>query len=74
MSEFNAEHDARVQSIFKDAETRLYGQVTVAELRAVLALYPDDMLVNTEGCDCSGACDGVLEHAGELLLTRGHRR
>jgi hypothetical protein len=69
----SVEREAKEEVILRAAEFRPYGQVTVAELRALLALYPDDMPVNTEGCDCYGACDGVLENEGVLLLTRGHR-
>ena len=46
-------------------------QITVGQLKALLSEYPDDMLVQTEGCDCNGPCNGVDSYAGELLLTRG---
>lgn len=46
-------------------------QITVGQLRELLAEYPDDMLVQTEGCDCIGPCSGMYETGGQLLLTRG---
>jgi hypothetical protein len=33
--------------------------LTVGELRLLLAGFPDDMPVMTEGCDCSGWAGGV---------------
>ncbi len=79
---FEAEQDllraARLLSFPKDPKLETVvpspaqDQITVGQLKAMLAEYPDDMLVQTEGCDCYGPCDGVdLLGGGELLLTRG---
>jgi hypothetical protein len=39
--------------------------MTVAELRAALAAFPDDMVVMAEGCDCTGTPTCVRELATE---------
>lgn len=49
-------------------------QLKLGELRRALAAIParyDDVLVETEGCDCVGPCSGFeLDETG-LLFNRG---
>lgn len=40
-------------------------QLTVGQLRKLIADLPDDMPVYTEGCDCVGPSDGVLVEADD---------
>lgn len=51
-------------------------QITVGELIAFLQRYPLDAVVNTEGCDCVGACNGVYSYKSnnEVTISRweGH--
>ncbi len=43
--------------------------MTVAELIAALTEMPQDLTVNTEGCDCWGDVASVrIEDAGECVL------
>ncbi len=39
--------------------------LTVGELKDMLANVPDDYLVHSEGCDCTGEAQGILVSAGE---------
>jgi hypothetical protein len=45
--------------------------MTVAEVIEKLRLMPQDALVYHEGCDCTGAADGVyLDDDGTVMITR----
>lgn len=58
---------------FKTAmKTTADEQITVGQLKSLLAEYLDDMLVQTEGCDCYGPCSGadLICSGTELLITR----
>jgi hypothetical protein len=53
------------------ADDEKEGVLTVGELRKLLANYPDETLVESEGCDCDGAAGGVrLKSEGCILITR----
>ena len=45
-------------------------QLNVAELILALQHEDQELLVNVEGCDCHGSCDGVKVSEGKLFITR----
>lgn len=45
-------------------------RLTVQQLREMLAEIPGDFVVSTEGCDCTGPCDGFLIDGRKFTLTR----
>lgn len=50
-------------------------QLTVGALAEKLTLFPADLPIKLEGCDCQGACIGVEVDTddGTLLLVRGEQ-
>lgn len=54
---------------------KLDHQITVAELIEQLKQYDPKALVQTEGCDCIGPCDGTEldDRSGQIILLRNDR-
>lgn len=42
--------------------------MTVGELKELLKNIPDDVIVQTEGCDCIGPADGISEISEESFF------
>ncbi len=66
LDQMKAEADARADTIPPVAD----GQLTVAQLVAILATLPQDLPVEVEGCDCYGYCTGAIVEQSYVLITR----
>lgn len=55
----------------QDEKTDPHPPLTVAVLRKLLEPYRDDVIIQTEGCDCWGVAGGVKDLGnGNILITR----
>lgn len=56
-------------------DQRIIKQLTVGELKKLIDHLPDDLRVETEGCDCVGPSDGVSvdTNAGTITINRNDR-
>jgi hypothetical protein len=51
-------------------EYKVDRQITVKELIEFLQRFGPDALVNVEGCDCVGECNGVYAYNNQVTLSR----